>query len=237
MSRLLNRLVELEADIAYALPPEDGDVEYRYQPGSVPLLLSAPHGAVHTRKGAPKDEDEYTAAIARLVAEETRAHVMYAHRKSGTDPNYDPGVPYKLTMQQIVETARIAFVMDIHGSSPAHPFGLALGTIAGASCPDYRNLILESLRQSGFSENFPGLDRLDIDQTFPAAGGVKRETVTRYAWQKLGVQAAQIEIHSDMRIVRRKPDASAQEPFEGDPEQIMKTVRALIHIVQAIAER
>lgn len=237
MSRLLNRLIELEAEIAYALPPDRGEVEFLYQPGSIPLLLSAPHGAVHTRKGVRKDEDEYTAAIARLVAEETRAHVIYAHRKSGTDPNCDPGVPYKLTMQQIVETARIAFVMDIHGSSPTRPFGLALGTISGVSCPDYRHLILDSLRQSGFTEESSGLDRLDVDQAFPAAGGVKRETITRYAWKKLGVQAAQFEINSDLRIVRRKPDASAQEPFEGDPEQIMKTVRAFIHLVQALTER
>jgi hypothetical protein len=237
MSRILNRLVALEAEIAYQLPPEPGDVEYRYQKGRIPFLLSAPHGAVHTRNGEPKFEDEYTAAFARLVAEETGAHVLYAHRKSSTDPNADPGAPYKGSLKQIVETARIALVLDIHGAAARRPFGLAIGSMRGHSCAGYRNLILESLRQSGFSEDGVGLDRLDVDRTFAAVGSEAHETITRYAWQRLGVQAVQLELNAHLRIVERKPDASSTDLFRGYPDRILKTVDAFLHLMQALTNR
>lgn len=231
---MLNRLVELEAEIAYQQPPEPGEMEFRYRKGRIPFLLSAPHGAQHTRNGRPKDEDEYTAAFARFIAEETGAHVLYAYRKSGTDPNYYPDVPYKQTLKQIALAERIALVLDLHGASPKRPFGLALGTIRGSSCPEYRPLILDSLHQSGFVETATGLDRLDVDQAFPAAGLHGVETVTRYAWQRLGVQAAQIEINAHLRIVERKPDAASPEVFRGNVEGILKTLRALLHLIHAL---
>ncbi len=231
---MLKRLVELEAEIAYQQPPEPGDMEFCYRKGHIPFLLSAPHGAQHTREGVPKDEDEYTAGFARLLAEETGAHVLYAHRKSGTDPNFYPDVPYKQTLKQIALAERIALVLDLHGASPKRPFGLALGTIRGTSCPEYRPLILESLQQSGFAEIATGLDRLDVDRTFPAAGRHGAETVTSYAWQQLGVQAAQIEINAHLRIVERKPDATSPAVFRGNVEGILKTLRALLHLVHAL---
>src|SRR5512141_2255050 len=111
MSRTLDRLVRLESEIKYQLWPNQGELEYCYTSGTLPILISAPHGAIHTRNGKFKDEDEYTAAFARLVAEMSGAHVLYAQRKSGTDPNWYPDAPYKLRLKQIVETARIAFVL------------------------------------------------------------------------------------------------------------------------------
>lgn len=236
MSNILDRLVELEAEIAYALPPPPGEDEFRYQPGRISVLISAPHGAAHTRRGDHKDEDEYTAAIARFVAEETGAHALYAHRKSGTDPNFYPDVPYKRMLQQITGTQRIGFVLDIHGAASRRPFGLALGTIRGVSCPNTRSLILESLRRSGFHEEASGLSRLNVDQAFPAAGNHEQETITRFAWQELGIEAAQLEINAHLRIVARKPDASSLDTFRGDPEQILKTVQAILHLIPALTQ-
>lgn len=236
MSKVLQRLVELEAEIAYTLPPQPGEVEFRYQKGRIPVLLSAPHGAAHTRRGGHKDEDEYTAAIARFVAEETGAHVLYAHRKSGTDPNFYPDVPYKRMIQQIAGTERINFVLDIHGAAPGRPFGLALGTIWGKSCPTTRPLILESLRRSGFHEESPGFDRLNVDKAFPAAGNHEQETITRFAWQVLGIEAAQLEINAHLRVVERKTDASSPDTYRGDPEQILKTVHAILHLIPALTQ-
>lgn len=236
MSRILKRLVELESDIRYQEPPNPGEVEFEHIPGSLPVLLSAPHGAVHTRTGKLKYEDEYTAGFCRLIAEMTGVHVLYACRMSGTDPNWYPDVPYKQTLKRVVKTAGIRFVLDLHGASSRHDFGLALGTIAGKSCPGQRDAILAALRDSGFSEDRQGLERLDVDHAFKGAGGVHHETVTRFAWQKLGVAAAQVELNAHLRIASRKPDASLPGAFSGIPDQIEKTVFALLHLVRTLSK-
>ena len=121
------RLKELEADVRYQEPPSPTEPEWGYVPGYLPILLSAPHGAAHVRAGKPKEEDEFTAALARLVAERSGAHVLYARRKSMKDPNWHLDAPYKTFFSaKIVQKANIQFVLDFHGRS-ATPI-LAFGT-------------------------------------------------------------------------------------------------------------
>lgn len=236
MASILDRLVQLESEISYQELPPPGEPEFRYTPGSIPVLLSAPHGAVHMRQGERKPEDEFTAGLARLIAEMTGAHVLYTCRESGTDPNYYPDVPYKQELYQIIQTTRIGFVLDIHGAAADHEFGLALGTMEGKSCPDHRDLILETLAVAGFSKDRQRLSHLDVDNRFKAAGSLKRETVTRFVWQKAHTPAAQFELNAHLRIVQRKPDASIPELFQGIPNQIEHTVLAFFNLTMAITQ-
>ena len=105
--RLLERLVELERDVRYQDPPEDGEAQVGLVRGEIPVLLSAPHAAVHTRRGRAKEEEEFTAAMARLVAELTGAHALYARRRSPTDPNWYPDVPYKRLLARLTERGKV----------------------------------------------------------------------------------------------------------------------------------
>jgi hypothetical protein len=226
---LAARLSELEADVRYQEP---GEPELGYAAGRLPVLLSAPHGAVHTRNGLPKEEDEYTAAFARLVAEMTGSHALYARRRSAQDPNWDVAAAYKDRLAEVVRRCSIQFVLDLHGASEDKPFGLALGTMYGASCPVQRRLILEVLRRAGYSEQGEGLSRLDVDHTFAAAGN---GTVTRFASTVLQVPAAQLEINARLRVVERRLDASLRQPLRGDPAAIAHLVRTLAALVRALA--
>jgi hypothetical protein len=226
---LVERLPELEADVRYQEP---GEPESGYSPGRLPVLLSAPHGAVHTRNGLPKEEDEYTAAFARLVAELTGAHALYARRPSTQDPNWDVTAAYKERLAEVVRRSAVRFVLDLHGASEHKPFGLALGTMHGYSCPGQRRLILEVLRRAGYSEQAQGLNRLDVDHTFAAAGN---GTITRFASTVLKVPAAQLEINARLRVVERRADASLRQPLRGDPAGIAHLLRTLAALVRALA--
>ena len=99
---IIPRLIELEKDVRYQDSASDTEPQYLHIAGKVPVLISAPHGAVHTRDGKPKEEDEYTAGLARLLGERTKAHVLYSRRKSATDPNADPQAPYKKYLEEII---------------------------------------------------------------------------------------------------------------------------------------
>ncbi len=123
MAEVMQRLVELEADVRYQELPSDGEPEFRYEPGQIPVLLSAPHGAVHTRLGQLKKEDEYTAGMARLVAELTGAHGLYARRRSTADPNWDTDIPYKKRLSRL--SRRQAFALC--SISTARPARATLG--------------------------------------------------------------------------------------------------------------
>jgi hypothetical protein len=237
IDELLAQLVALEADVRYREPPGDGEPEFSYVPGRIPVLLSASHGAVHTRQGRLKEEDEYTAAMARLVAERTQTHVLYARRRSDTDPNWYRDVPYKRRLRQAVEQAGIRFVLDLHAAAPSRDFGIALGTMVGRSCPDHREAIVEILERRGFRRDGHGLDRLDVDKTFTACGSKGQETITRYVWENLRVSAAQLEFHPCLRVMERRADATSTRPFRGDPRQIGKAIEGLVDLVQHLAER
>jgi len=231
---LIDRLVELEADVHYQKLPSDDEPEFHYVPGQVPILLSAPHGAVHVRNERPKKEDEYTAGLARLVAQLTSAHVLYARRRSDTDPNSDPNAPYREHLREIVGAAGIRFVLDIHGASAQRDFGIALGTLSGESCPVHQDTVVKVFEEHGFTANGSGLNRLALNPP-GFAGGETQATITRYVSKDLRVPAAQVELNAYLRIPKRRADATLKEPFYGNIERIGRAIDALVAIVQALA--
>jgi len=237
MSSLIQRLIEYERDIQYGIQPPPGQPTFVYEAGSLPVILSAPHGAVCRRNGSDKAEDEYTAGFARLLAALTGAHVIYTRYRSESDPNYDADVPYKLTLQQVVEQQKIGFVLDLHGAKEDKPFGLALGTMRAISCPDHRALIIDTLSQAGFRADAVGLERLDVDRAFPAAGGNGVETITGFSWLKLNTPAAQLEINAHLRIAHRKDDASQAEKFAGDLKGIQNLLLTLQRLTLTLTQQ
>jgi hypothetical protein len=233
----LTRLLELEEDVLYQELASDSEPEFHHVAGQIPVLLSAPHGAVHTRKGKEKEEDEFTAGLACLLGEITGAHVLYARRKSLFDPNYYPGGAYKGALAEICRIANIHFILDIHGTSPSRPFGIELGTACGQSCPEHRERMVEIIESYGFCQDHPdGPGKLWVDRRFTGGGTEWIETVTRFVWKGLGIPAAQFEINGRLRIPRRKADASADnKSFRGDPAGILQVIRNFTTLVASLA--
>lgn len=233
----IEQLVELENDILYKEYADEHQPEYVHIKGNIPVLLSAPHGAVHTRDGKCKEEDEYTAGIARLIGTKTGAHVIYARRKSRTDPNADPAAPYKQSLRQIVQENKINFVLDLHGANKDKDFGIAIGTMHGKSCSkEERQIIVNTFEKYEISEGGNGLLRLDVDRLFPGEGKDHREPIINFCYQN-SFPAVQIEINARLRIPVRRADASAPDKnFKGDERQIINIIEALSDIVSSIGE-
>jgi hypothetical protein len=239
MTDHIQRLIELEADVRYQELASDTEPEFRYISGDIPVLFSAPHGAVHTRMGNIKQEDEYTSGFARLVAELSGAHVLYVRRKSLTDPNWHPLVPYKLALKQIVRDSGICCVLDMHGSSPKRHFGIALGMLRRAnSCPRYHDLIVRTLGDMDFTEdNDDRLSRLDIDHTFSGVGKRQQETITRYVWEKLRIPVVQVELNAYLRVAAMRDDSSTERSnFLGKTDYINRAIEAFVRVAEGIAK-
>jgi hypothetical protein len=200
------------------------------------VLLSAPHGALHWRHGGWKGEDEYTAALAHLLAEETGAHALYTVRRIRPDPNFEDDTDYKRTLARLLAEHDIELVLDLHGARRGRDFGIELGTMSGLTCPDFERTIIRRLEWQGFvRDHRRSLDRLWVNRLFK--GGARQRTVTRFVWEQCGVNAAQLEINAHLRVVRRKPDAMLyrDEPdFIADPVRLRRSIQAITRIIRAV---
>ncbi len=172
-----------------------------YVKGSIPILISAPHGARHyrTRKNFWKAEDAYTSAIALELGRLTGAHVLYLRHKAPEDPNNDLHTKYKDFLAGVARGSGIKFIIDLHGAGADRPFKIDIGVlddrVERSSCPKLHAMIENAFRnfeEHPFNRRFRAKD--------PG-------TVTYFARKTLGIEAAQIEINAQYRI----PDCSANE--------------------------
>ncbi len=182
---------------------------YRYIGGQIPILISAPHGAKHYRTrekgGYWKKEDAYTSSLAIKLGQLTGAHVVYAKYKAEEDANSDVRSAYKDFLGNMVRKHDIRFVIDLHGACGSQPFKVDVGTVSDtpeeSSCPTFRPIIQRAFQ--GFEEHV-------FNKHF-AAGGCG--TITSFARNDLGIEAAQFEINARYRIVesRSRPSFKANE--------------------------
>jgi hypothetical protein len=236
---MLNKLQWFEGDIQYDEPASKGEAEFQYVEGTIPLLISAPHGAKHWRKSLDdyKQEDEYTGGLAQLLGEQTGAHVIYVRRKIDYDPNEDKEIPYKDKVKEICDNNEIKLILDLHGAGIKNEFGVELGTMKGESCEKYLPKIKEIFNKYDFTEkNEPNITRLWIDKKFTGSGSNDKQRIIGFVWEELNIPAIQIEINGHLRIVDRKEDAHIKEKFSGNPALIEKIVKVLKEIIDNVSK-
>jgi hypothetical protein len=118
--------------------------------------------------------------------------------------------------------------------SDRHKFGIAVGTMCGASCRRrHEALIVATLTAAGFAQTTareagvsatPRRDHFVVNHG-RFTGGMSHHTVTRFAAEELGIHAAQFELCAGLRVVRR-----------GDAAGIARTVTAFERLALALAE-
>jgi hypothetical protein len=203
------------------------DNYFQYIKGHIPILISAPHGAIHCRSTGNdwKKSDAYTSSLAIELAHLTGAHVLYVKSKTQEDPNHQVRCRYKDMLARIVEQNGIRFVMDIHGADENRPFKIDVGVMDSrrelSSCPTFMPIIEES---------FHDFDEVVFNKHFPAKGA---GTVTHFARKTLGVESAQFEINALYRI----PVVAA---FPGDSvrsENILNLLQRMKTMIFRINER
>lgn len=222
--------------------------------GQRPVLVSAPHACRHQRDGVEKMAEEFTAAFACILAQQTNCHAIFTTNKTTEDPNWVLRGEYKKAINEMVEKNHIGFLVDLHGMTNRHNMGLAIGTMRGRSCPgvDIKSVFL----REGFAltdiDDLPpkvarkmavpigankGADenenwrRLVIDHPL-FTGGLRNHTVTRYATEELGISAVQIEIASVARIVQQGKTEDWPYEYSGNTKAITACVRGLCALIE-----
>jgi len=204
---------------------EEATPYYGYIKGSIPILISAPHGAKHFRAsdGTWKAEDAYTASLAIVLGRLTGAHVLYVKNQTREDPNNDTGTAYKEFLKGVVQANHIRFILDLHGSAGQKPkvdVGIMEASPSQCSCPTFRDTL-----EGAFFDLEPKV----FNQRFAARGA---GTVTCFARNYLGIEAAQVEISRNYRIVMSKSTG-----FKADPKNVLDMVERLRKAILAINQK
>jgi hypothetical protein len=234
MQSLLSALRKAEqALVTYDQPAPPSGSPVAMVQGTQPILISAPHSVRHWRAPDWKQEEEYTAALAYLLAQETGAHCIYARYLLDPDPHDDAdrGV-YKQALDRLIAVTPIRCVLDLHGARGDRDFAVALGTIGGETFTDYESTLRGTFEQHGFVADPPSsLDRLAMNPP-RYTGGLRQPTITRYMWRQHHIPAVQIELSAWVRVVERLPNASnakngSAPNFRGDGQRINRVFAAL----------
>ena len=164
---------------------------FKYFPGSLPVLVSAPHSVRHMRQKKIKPSDEFTGSMACLLNTLTGCHSLSVAKLYGGDPNFDDKCIYKDTLGNLALEHRFRIVIDLHGASQEHGFDIDIGTMKGCSLLGqfkYLKLLKKYLHEyeiTAVSENH-----------FTVTG---QNTVTNYVSGQLGIPALQLEINKQFR--------------------------------------
>ena len=235
--RQIARLVQIESQIQYSIPPDPPKRPFVIIERESPVLLSAPHGAIclrNNKKVLWHEEDEYTAGMALLLGELYDTSVIATTWKTiNSDPNYhfEEESPYKRAIRRLVEDKKIKCVIDLHGaasdSATLKPEKLVdIGT--RKELKSFNPEAVQFLKEK-ISERLGGNNYLS-ENAFPAYATKEQMSVTAFCHQILGVYAMQIEMKPEVRIPVRRIDSSAYlkgEHIEPQEEKVMALLQSM----------
>ncbi len=236
---LLNQLASLDGQFKVQSHAPEGENWFDIVVGRHPVLVSAPHACMHLRDGALKMHEEYKGAIALYLAQACDCHAIVTSHRADEDPNWTLESDYKNAIRSLVERHDIGFVIDLHGMMNRYHMGVAIGTIKGSSCdpsfvePHFSDAGFISANVDALNQSVAAWRNVVVDHP-RFTGGVVNHTVTRFVAQQLNIQSVQIELASEVRVVRSAATADWPREYYGNPEAITASVHALQSLIVSI---
>lgn len=227
-----------QTQLQYASPPPLDSSGLVQRLGRLPILYSAPHACRHWRGGAWKKQDAYTGAMAEWLHRLTGGHALYINHQINPDPHDDgEDNPYKQALRALAQEHPLRLIVDLHGVRGSRDFIAALGTMNGRTCPAYEAEIIACFEAAGFLRGHPDpLERLAVNHP-RFTGGLRHPTVTRFAWEALGIPAIQIEINSWARVLEDDEPEGKAVPFRCDRAKFGRMMGALAALCEVVAAK
>ena len=234
---LIDRLVQIESHVHYSESPPPDVEPFVCIARDSSVLISAPHGTRTFRNSAKEawhEEDEYTAGMALLLAEQCAVSVITnVWRSDYCDPNHhsEDMCSYKRAMRKLAEQQNTRWVVDLHGASEnSEPLGASLVDLGTRktkqSLGDQHRNKLEELIESVFgkgSASRNGFAAMDPNR------------ITAFCQDELKVQAIQIEMKPSVRVPIRRTDASVFAKlgaYSAPPGNVWKMLGVLADFVR-----
>ncbi len=175
---------------------------FRYLPGQIPVLVSAPHAVRHYRQKKIKPSDEFTGSIACLLNQLTGCHALAVTKLYGGDPNFDHPCIYKDFLADISRQHELGLILDLHGAAREHDFDIDIGSVNGVSLLGQNKILprlVKSLEDAGLSR---------ISHNYFSTANEK--IIALFAARELRIPALQLEINKMYRVPHQNGSAYCQ---------------------------
>ncbi|GEM_PF-2345542 len=149
---------------------------YRYIPGTLPVILTAPHAS-------PPQSDINTGKLALVIAKRTSAYALISNLpRFIADPNRVLGRvwPFRRILEQLIAKRKIKLIIDLHTSSSTREHLVEIGTWYGFSIPKkYLDMLMQIFDSNdvtyGTNSRFVGGDITFYHSNIPLVSTVQLE--------------------------------------------------------------
>ncbi len=180
----------------YEQLPPDGEADYEFFGGELPLLVVAPHATAFFHEGQFQEQEAYTGSLAALLSKLSRCHSLISSYCCVADPMHYWKTPLGRAFTDITKVGEVGMVVVLSGASWHDTPGLQL-TVQGPEGSNY--------------DDFAGRARLHMSALEPVLPEEPETYLTpfvKYCLGELKVPTMVLRVHRRYRMPRLQP-----EPF------------------------
>lgn len=180
--------------------PPEGELDFEYYGGEIPILILAPHSTAFFQEGNWHTSESYTGSLAVLLHKLTGCHSLISSYCSVADPASYLNSPYVNFLSQLTKKTNLKLVLVLHGIENWNsPHELILNSWNKSSLinkTEYLNLLISMLKVKDFKEI--GYDSSDI-----ISSGAK--TINHLLFEDFSIPMIKIDIHKRYRQPKLHP--------------------------------
>lgn len=151
--------------------------------GSNNILISVPHGVSQTRYGKLKVAEIGTIPLGKLIADNTKSHIILKTKNNFDDANIDKDCDYRKKVAKIIKQHNIKYILDIHSLAKYRACDVNLGVHLGLNIKQDEQAYDKLVEM--LEKNF----LVSIDEPFMASTG----TISGFYAKEFGLWTIQIE--------------------------------------------
>lgn len=176
------------------------DDSFVYLPGTIPVVVTAPHARALQKPDRLKPGEPETEVWARHLNATAGAHAFIKVRDDGNDPNDAVTSPFRDAVAELAARENLVAGLDLHQLSPTREQDFIIGTGKGRNVGHNPQPV--ALLRAAFAA--AGDFDILVDEIFPALG---EHRVSSDVFRRTGVPYMQVEVNSTLAGDLRVPVA------------------------------
>ena len=180
--------------------PPEGEFDYEYYGGEIPVLILAPHSTSFFFEGNWNASESYTGSLAVLLHKLTGCHSLISSYCTVADPSCYLSSPYTNFLIQLIKKINLKLVLILHGIENWNsPHELILNSWNSNSLinrTEYLHLLTSMLKVKDFKEI--GYDSKDVVSK-------EMKTLSHLLFEDFSVPTIRLEIHKRYRQPKLHP--------------------------------
>lgn len=175
--------------------PPEGELDFEYYGGSIPILVLAPHATNYFIDGNLYPQESYTGSLAVLLHKLTGCHTLISSYCLAADPIYYLSSPFVMFLSQLIKKVDIKLILGIHGLEEwNNPYSFNLTSwnkLSLINKTEYLNLLVSMLNLK---------DIKDIGYDLPETTSSKTKTIYHLLFEDFNIPTIRLEIHKRYRL-------------------------------------